>query len=63
MIVSRKLTLNTNGNGDTIDITPGVEHAIIEANLTSGIVTLFIVGSTAALTNVAADRTKRVGFS
>jgi secondary thiamine-phosphate synthase enzyme len=52
MIVSKKLTLNTHGNGDTIDITPGVEHAIVEANLTSGIVTLFIVGSTAALTTI-----------
>jgi len=52
MIVSKKLTLKTKGNGDTIDITPGVEHAIVEANLSNGIVTLFVVGSTAALTTI-----------
>ena len=32
MIVSRQLTAQTRGNGDTIDITPGVERAIAEAN-------------------------------
>ncbi len=52
MIVSKKLTLNTKGNGDTIDLTPGVERAIAEGNVTDGIVTLFVVGSTAALTTI-----------
>ena len=52
MIVSKKLTLNTRGNGDTIDLTPGVERAIAEANVTDGVVTLFVVGSTAALTTI-----------
>lgn len=52
MIVSKQLTLKTKGNGDTIDITPGVEHAIAEANVSDGIVTLFVVGSTAALTTI-----------
>ncbi len=52
MIVSKKLTLSTKGNGDTIDLTPGVERAIAEASVTDGIVTLFVVGSTAALTTI-----------
>ena len=52
MIVSRQLRVKTRGNGDTIDITPGVERAIAAANLASGIVTLFVVGSTAALTTI-----------
>jgi secondary thiamine-phosphate synthase enzyme len=52
MIVSKKLTVNTNGNGDTIDITPGVERAVKESKLTGGVVTLFVVGSTAALTTI-----------
>jgi secondary thiamine-phosphate synthase enzyme len=52
MIVSKKLTLKTGGNDDTIDISPGVERAIRESNLSSGIVTLFVVGSTAALTTL-----------
>jgi secondary thiamine-phosphate synthase enzyme len=44
--------MKTNGNGDTIDITPGVERAIAAANVGSGVVTLFVVGSTAALTTI-----------
>jgi len=52
MVISKKLTLQTNGNGNTIDITPGVERAIKETQLASGVVTLFVVGSTAALTTI-----------
>lgn len=52
MIVSKKIAVKTRGNDDTLDITPGVERAIAEANLASGVVTLFVVGSTAALTTV-----------
>jgi secondary thiamine-phosphate synthase enzyme len=52
MIVSKKITVNTNGSGHTLDVTPGVERALREAKLTSGVVTLFVVGSTAALTTI-----------
>lgn len=52
MIVSKKITLHTNGHGHTLDITPGVERALHEAHLTSGVVTLFVIGSTAALTTL-----------
>lgn len=52
MIVSKQLSAKTRGNGDTVDITPGVERAIAESNLSSGVVTLFVVGSTAALTTI-----------
>ncbi len=52
MLVSKKLTLSTRGNGDTLDITSGVERAINESNVTNGVVTLFVVGSTAALTTI-----------
>jgi secondary thiamine-phosphate synthase enzyme len=52
VVISKKLTLKTAGNGDTIDLTPGVERAIAEANLSGGVVTLFVVGSTAALTTI-----------
>jgi secondary thiamine-phosphate synthase enzyme len=52
MIVSKQLTLSTHGNGDTIDVTPGVERALNESQLISGVVTLFVVGSTAALTTI-----------
>lgn len=52
MIVSKKLALSTRGNGDTVNLTPAVERAIVEADLASGVVTLFVVGSTAALTTI-----------
>ena len=52
MVISKKLTLNTQGNGHTVDLTPGVERAVKESGVTSGVVTLFVVGSTAALTTI-----------
>ena len=55
MIVSKKIAVKTRGNDDTLDITTGVERAITESNLTSGVVTLFVVGSTAALTNLRVE--------
>ncbi len=52
MVSSKKLALSTRGNGDTVDVTPGVERALAESELTNGVVTLFVVGSTAALTTI-----------
>ena len=52
MVISKKIAIKTRGNDDTLDITSGVERALAEANLASGIVTLFVVGSTAALTTI-----------
>jgi secondary thiamine-phosphate synthase enzyme len=52
MVISKRLTVNTNGNGDTLDITPGVERALKESKLIGGVVTLFVIGSTAALTTI-----------
>jgi secondary thiamine-phosphate synthase enzyme len=52
MVISKKLTLNTHGNGDTLDITSGVERALRESKLTGGVVALFVIGSTAALTTI-----------
>jgi secondary thiamine-phosphate synthase enzyme len=52
MVISKKLTLKTKGNDDTLDITPGVQRAVAESHLANGVVTLFVVGSTAALTTI-----------
>jgi secondary thiamine-phosphate synthase enzyme len=52
MVISKKLTVNTNGSGDTVNLTPGAAHALREAQLSSGVLTLFVVGSTAALTTI-----------
>ena len=52
MVVSKKLALQTRGNGDTHDITDAVAQAVRESNLKSGAVTLFCPSSTSALTTI-----------
>ena len=47
MVVSKKLSLQTRGNGDTQDITAAVAQAVIDSGVRSGVVTLFCPGSTA----------------
>jgi secondary thiamine-phosphate synthase enzyme len=49
-IVNETITLNTKGSGDLADITAQVSHAIEATKLSRGIVTVFVVGSTAAIT-------------
>ena len=52
MVVTRKISLQTNGNCDIIDITPQVEQQVDEANINSGTATLFVAGSTAGLSTI-----------
>jgi secondary thiamine-phosphate synthase enzyme len=52
MITTRRITLQTRGNGDTLDVTPDVAREVAQADITSGTVTVFIAGSTAGVTTV-----------
>lgn len=52
MVVTRKISTNTHGDSHTVDITTEVEKAIREASVANGVVTLFVVGSTAGLTTI-----------
>ena len=52
MVVTGKISLNSRGNCDIIDITAQVEQQLTKAEATSGIVTLFVAGSTAGLTTI-----------
>ena len=52
MVVSKRLSLQTRGNGDTQDITAEVAQAVIDSGVRSGVVTLFCPGSTSALTTI-----------
>ena len=52
MIVGRQLEFQTRGEDDVIDITAAVRTALAECGLRDGTVTLFVAGSTAALTTV-----------
>ncbi len=51
-VVSKKLSLQTRGNGDTHDITGAVAQAVQQSGLTSGTVTLFCPSSTSGLTTI-----------
>ncbi|HKZ84258.1 MAG TPA: secondary thiamine-phosphate synthase enzyme YjbQ [Anaerolineae bacterium] len=52
MVITKQLTLQTRGDGDTHDLTHAVEQAVKESGARSGVVTLFVVGSTAGLTTI-----------
>jgi secondary thiamine-phosphate synthase enzyme len=49
---SGQLRLSTDGDGDTIDITAGVESVVRQAAVESGIASVFVPGSTAAVTTM-----------
>jgi hypothetical protein len=52
MVVTKRISLETRGNGDTQDITREVARAVEESGVASGVVTLFCPGSTSALTTI-----------
>ncbi len=52
MVVTRKISLHTEGQCDIIDITPQVEREVTASGINSGIVTLFVAGSTAGITTI-----------
>ena len=51
-VITKDITLQSRGNCDIIDITSQVAKNVKESGVNSGIVTLFIVGSTAGITTI-----------
>jgi secondary thiamine-phosphate synthase enzyme len=51
-IVTKEITLQSRGDCDIIDITSQVTKNVEKSGINSGIVTLFIVGSTAGITTI-----------
>ena len=49
-IVNERVTLDTRGSGDLLNITEEVARLVESSGLKDGIVTVFVVGSTAAIT-------------
>jgi len=49
-IITYQLNLNTKGKGDLIDITDEIQRYLEKTKLSCGQVTVFVVGSTAAIT-------------
>jgi len=52
MVVTKQISLQSKGQCDIIDITPQVEQQLAEAEVNSGIATLFVAGSTAGLSTI-----------
>ena len=52
MVITKKISLQTKGECDIIDITPQLEQQIAETDISDGTVTVFIAGSTAGITTI-----------
>ncbi len=52
MVITKKISLESKGQCDIIDITPQVAEQLAEAQLNSGIATIFVTGSTAGITTI-----------
>jgi secondary thiamine-phosphate synthase enzyme len=50
--ITTTIDVRTKGQGDVHDLTAGVARAVSSARLSSGIVTVFVVGSTAGITTI-----------
>ena len=52
MVITKKISLQSKGNCDIIDITPQVEQQLAEAEIKDGTVTVFVAGSTAGISTI-----------
>jgi secondary thiamine-phosphate synthase enzyme len=52
MVATHRRDVATRGQGDAHDITELVSAAVVESDCTAGIATVFVVGSTAAVTTI-----------
>jgi secondary thiamine-phosphate synthase enzyme len=52
MVASSRISVTTRGWNDVCDITDRVEEAVRKTGLTTGIVTVFVPGSTAGITTI-----------
>jgi secondary thiamine-phosphate synthase enzyme len=53
---SALLRLQTSGEGEIIDLSAGLEGALRSAGVSDGVVTVFVTGSTAAITTMEYER-------
>ncbi len=52
MVTTKKISFQTKGHCDIIDITPQVEQQLAETDISDGTVTLFVSGSTAGISTI-----------
>jgi len=51
-VITKTIGINSKGENDIIDITEQTSQALKESKIKNGIVTIFVVGSTAAITTI-----------
>ena len=51
-VVTGRFAVNTEGHGATVDITSHVSQEVAGSNLSSGIATVFVPGSTGGVTTM-----------
>jgi secondary thiamine-phosphate synthase enzyme len=54
-VITKVITVSSNGEGDMIDITRQTDESIKASGLQDGIVTIFVSGSTASITTIEYD--------
>jgi secondary thiamine-phosphate synthase enzyme len=52
MVATKKVSLESKGNCDIIDITPEVQEQLSKTDIKNGVVTLFVSGSTAGVSTI-----------
>jgi secondary thiamine-phosphate synthase enzyme len=52
MVITKRISLQSKGHCHIIDITPQVEQQLAETDISDGMVTLFVSGSTAGITTI-----------
>ncbi len=52
MVVTRKITIQTDGNCDIVDITSQVAREVAGTNIDNGVATVFVSGSTAGISTI-----------
>ena len=61
-VITRSITISSNGENDMIDITHQIDKAIKATMLQDGIVAIFVSGSTAAVTTIEYEPGLRKDF-
>ena len=52
MVVTKRISIQTKGHCDIVDITPQVKQVVAETGINNGTATLFVAGSTAGISTI-----------
>ena len=61
-IITKDININSKGENDMVDLTTSISKAVEETKLTAGIVTIFVAGSTAAVTTIEYEPGLEIDF-